>query len=176
MIVEICFKYIDYSSNISSGLCLILCLGTVSLDFVSDTNIIAYFNGYGNTQNAVISMLFISFIARNLYVLYSRNTSINLTMSDDKVRGEQWHNRTSEYYLVSVKQRHEVEFRDSLRREKKRHAEPKAQRVIPFGIHRDGRADGSWELAELLYLVKCSTESFGSMFRDELIKKIKDKY
>ena len=97
-------------------------------------------------------------------------------MSDEKERGEQWHNRTSEYYLVSVKQRLEVEFRNSLKREKKRHAKPIAQRVIPFGIHRDGRADGSCELAELLYLVKCSTESFGSMFRDELIKKIKYKY
>ena len=39
-------------------------------------------------------------------------------MSDEKVRGEQWHNRTSEYYLVSVKQRHEVEFRDSLKKDK----------------------------------------------------------
>ena len=97
-------------------------------------------------------------------------------MFNEKVRGDQWHNRTSEYYLVSVKQRLEVEFRDSLKREKKRHAESKAQRVIPFGINEDGRADGSWELAEFLYLVKCSTESFGSIYRDELIKKIKDKY
>ena len=87
-------------------------------------------------------------------------------MSDEKERGEQWHNRTSEYYLVSVKQRLEVEFRNSLKREKKRHAEPKAQRVIPFGIHKDGGADGSWELAELLYLVKCSTEEFGRSFMD----------
>ena len=97
-------------------------------------------------------------------------------MFNEKVRGDQWHNSTSEYYLVSVKQRLEVEFRDSLKREKKRHAESKAQRVIPFGINEDGRADGSWELAEFLYLVKCSTESFGSIYRDELIKKIKDKY
>ena len=97
-------------------------------------------------------------------------------MFNEIVRGDQWHNRTSEYYLVSVKQRLEVEFRDSLKREKKRHAESKAQRVIPFGINEDGRADGSWELAEFLYLVKCSTESFGSIYRDELIKKIKDKY
>ena len=97
-------------------------------------------------------------------------------MSDEKERGEQWHNRTSEYYLVSVKQRHEVEFRNSLKRDKKRHAEPKAQRVIPFGIHNDGGADASWELAKLLYLVKCSTEEFGIMFRKELIKKIEDKY
>ena len=64
-------------------------------------------------------------------------------MSDEKERGEQWHNRTSEYYLVSVKQRLEVEFRNSLKREKKRHDETKAQRVMPFGIHKDGRADGS---------------------------------
>ena len=99
-----------------------------------------------------------------------------MTMSDEKVRGEQWHNRTSEYYLVSVKQRLEVEFRDSLKREKKRHAEPKAQGVILFEINKDGGAGCSWELAELLYLVKCSTESFGSIYRDELIKKIKDKY
>ena len=97
-------------------------------------------------------------------------------MSDEKVRGEQWHNRTSEYYLVSVKQRLEVEFRDSLKREKKRHAEPKAQRVIPFGIHKDGKADSSWKLAEFLYLVKCSTEDFGIMYRKELIKQIEDKY
>ena len=39
-------------------------------------------------------------------------------MSDEKVRGEQWNIRTSEYYLVSVKQRLEVEFRDSLKKEK----------------------------------------------------------
>ena len=51
-----------------------------------------------------------------------------------------------------------------------------AQRVIPLGIHKDGGTDGSLELAELLYLVKCSTDSFGSIYRDELIKKIKDKY
>ena len=92
-------------------------------------------------------------------------------MSDEKVRGEPWHNRTSEYYLVSVKQRLEVEFRNSLKREKKRHAEPKAQRVIPpLGIHKDGGADGSWELEELLYLVKCSTESLGSKFKKEVKK------
>ena len=97
-------------------------------------------------------------------------------MSDEKVRGEQWNNRTSEHYLVSVKQRLEVEFRDSLNREKKRHAEPKAQRVIPFGIHKDGRADGSWELEELLYLIKCSNEDFGTIYRKELIKQIEDKY
>ena len=96
-------------------------------------------------------------------------------MSDEKERGEQWHNRTSEYYLVSVKQRLEVEFRNSLKREKKRHAEPKAQRVIPLGIHRDGGADGSWELAELLYLVKFSTENLGSKFKKELKKYLEDK-
>ena len=97
-------------------------------------------------------------------------------MSDEKERDEQWHNRTSEYYLVSVKQRLEVEFRNSLKRDKKRHAEPKAQRVIPFGIHKDGEANASWKLAEFLYLVKCSTEDFGTMYRKELIKQIEDKY
>ena len=97
-------------------------------------------------------------------------------MSDEKERGEQWHNRTSEYYLVSVKQRLEVEFRNSLKREKKRHAEPKAQRVIPFGIHKDGGADGSWELAELLYLVKVGSENLGWKFKKELKKQIEDKF
>ena len=96
-------------------------------------------------------------------------------MSDEKVRGEQWHNRTSEYYLVSVKQRLEVEFRDSLKRDKKRHAEPKAKRVIPLGTHYDGGADGSWELAELIYLVKFSTENLGSKFKKELKKYLEDK-
>ena len=91
-------------------------------------------------------------------------------MSDEKVRGEKWHNRTSEYYLVCVKQRLDVEFIDSLKREKKRHAEPKAQRVIPLGIHNDGGAAGSWELAELIYLVKFSTENIGSKFKKELKK------
>ena len=90
-------------------------------------------------------------------------------------RSDGKYNHKSEYYLVSVKQRLEVEFRNSLKRDKKRHAEPKAQRVIPFGIHRDGRADGSLELAELLYLVKCSTEEFENIFRNELIKKIEEK-
>ena len=97
-------------------------------------------------------------------------------MSDEKERGEQWHNRTSEYYLVSVKQRHEVEFRNSLKRDKKRHAEPKAQRVIPLGIHKDGGANGSWELAELLYLVKVGTENLGMRFKKELKKQIEDKF
>ena len=36
-------------------------------------------------------------------------------MSNEKVRGEQWHNRTSEYYLVSVKQGHEVELQIAMR-------------------------------------------------------------
>ena len=96
-------------------------------------------------------------------------------MSDEKERDEQWHNRTSEYYLVSVKQRLEVEFRNSLKRDKKRHAEPKAQRVIPLGIHNDGGAAGSWELAELVYLVKFSTENLGSKFQKELTKYLEDK-
>ena len=69
-----------------------------------------------------------------------------------------------------------MEFRNSLKREKKHHAEPKGQRVIPFRIHKDGGTDPSWELAKLLYLVKCSTEGFGIMFRKELIKKIENKY
>ena len=58
----------------------------------------------------------------------------------------------------------------------KRHAEPKAQRVIPFGILKDAEANSSWKLAEFLYLGKCSTEVFGIMFRKELIKKIVAKY
>ncbi len=53
---EIKFKYMDYSSNNSSGLRLILCRGTVSLDYVSDTNTIVYFKGYDNNQNVVIPM------------------------------------------------------------------------------------------------------------------------
>ena len=91
-------------------------------------------------------------------------------------RSDGKYNHKSEYYLVSIKQRLEVEFRDSLKQEKKRHAEPKAQRVIPFGIHKDGEANASWKLAEFLYLVKCSTEDFGTMYRKELIKQIEDKY
>ncbi len=55
-----------------------------------------------------------------------------MTISDEKVSGKQWQNRTSEYYLVSVKQRLKVDFRNSLKREKKRHGEPKAQGVIPL--------------------------------------------
>ena len=85
MSVEICFKYIDYSSNNSSVLRLILCLSTVSLDFVSDTNIIAYFTGCGNSQKPVIPMALNWFYSQNFQVLYSRNTTINLTMSDEKV-------------------------------------------------------------------------------------------
>ena len=97
-------------------------------------------------------------------------------MSDEKERDEQWHNRTSEYYLVSVKQRLEVEFIDSLKRDKKRHAEPKAKRVIQLGTHDDGGADGSSELAELLYLVKVGTENLGWKFKKELKKQIEDKF
>ena len=78
--------------------------------------------------------------------------------------------RKSEYYHVSVKQRLEVEFRDGLRREKKRHAEHKVQRVIPLVIHNDGSAAGSWELAELIYLVKFSPENLGPKFKKELKK------
>ena len=91
-------------------------------------------------------------------------------------RSDGKYNHKAEYYLVSVKQRNEVEFRDSLKQDKKRHAEPKAQRVIPFGIHKDGEANASCKLAEFLYLVKCSTEDFGTMYRKELIKQIEDKY
>ena len=50
------FKYVDYSSCIPSVLRLILCLSTVSLDFVSDTNTIAYFTGYSNSQKTVIAV------------------------------------------------------------------------------------------------------------------------
>ena len=66
MSVNILTKFITYYSNNSSGLCLILCLSTVSLDFVSDVNIIAFFCGYGNTQKQVIPMALNEFYSQEI--------------------------------------------------------------------------------------------------------------
>ncbi len=66
MSVNILTKFITYSSNNSSGLCLILCLSTISLDFVSDANIIAFFCRYGNTQKQVIPMALNEFYSQEI--------------------------------------------------------------------------------------------------------------
>ena len=66
----------DYSSNTSSVLRLILCRSTVSLDFVSDLNIIACFSRYGKNQKPVIAYFLINSIAKNSKVFYSKKEGL----------------------------------------------------------------------------------------------------
>ena len=83
------------------------------------------------------------------------------------------YNRKAEYYLMSVKQRNEVEFRDSLKREKRRHAEDKVDSLIPLGLHNDSEY---FDTAELLYLLNCASKDLGKIFIDGIKNQIKEKY
>ena len=64
---------------------------------------------------------------------------------------------------MSVKQRNEVEFRDSLKKEKRRHAEDKVDSLIPLGLHNDSEY---FDTAELLYLLNCASKDLGKIFID----------
>ena len=77
------------------------------------------------------------------------------------------YNRKAEYYLMSVKQRNEVEFRDSLKKEKRRHAEDKVDSLIPLGLHNDSEY---FDTAELLYLLNCASKDLGKIFIDGIKK------
>ena len=61
------------------------------------------------------------------------------------------YNRQAQYFLISVKERNMDEFLDTLKKERKRHAEPKADRIIPLGRHQNQSFDAAYGFAKMLY-------------------------
>ena len=53
------------------------------------------------------------------------------TRSDGK------YNRQAQYFLCSVKDRNLLEFLGTLKREKRRHAEPKADHITALGVNQN---------------------------------------
>ena len=90
----------------------------------------------------------------------------------EKIRGKHYHNRKAEYYLMSVKQRNEEEFRQCLKKERRRHAENKVDQLYPLGpnnLHRDSQVD----VAEIFYLINSFNHpDTGSEYHLRKIKKL----
>ena len=81
------------------------------------------------------------------------------------------YNRKADYFLVSVKERNIREFLETLEREKRRHAEPKANSITALGPiqkHLGSQVD----VEELLYFVNSynSMESGGTFYLRRLKK------
>ena len=70
------------------------------------------------------------------------------------------YNRKSEYFLVSVKERNMDEFIATLEKDKRRHAEPKADEVLALGPNQRHK-NKNINLGELFYLIN-SYNSLGS--------------
>tara|TARA_B100000886_G_scaffold222614_1_gene154845 strand:+ start:66 stop:488 length:423 start_codon:yes stop_codon:yes gene_type:complete len=81
------------------------------------------------------------------------------------------YNRQAQYFLISVKERNMDEFLDTLKKERKRHAEPKADRIIPLGRHKNESFEAAYDFAKIFYdLNNLNQEASGKYH----IKRIKD--
>ena len=93
-------------------------------------------------------------------------------MEKEKKRSKHYHNRKAEYYLMSVKQRNEKEFRLCLRKERRRHAEDKVQQLYPLGPN-DLHSQLSEDVAEIFYLINSFNHPHsGGAFYLRKIKKL----
>ena len=81
------------------------------------------------------------------------------------------YNRQSQYFLVSVKERNMDEFLDTLKKERKRHAEPKADRIIPLGRHKNESFESAYDFAKMFYDLNNLNQEAGGKYH---IKRIKD--
>ena len=68
-------------------------------------------------------------------------------------RSDGKYNHQAEYFLCSVKQRNLPEFLDALKKEKKRHAEPKADNITALGANERHKKAFRIDLDELFYFI-----------------------
>tara|TARA_X000001036_G_C20466928_1_gene719855 strand:- start:3 stop:386 length:384 start_codon:yes stop_codon:yes gene_type:complete len=93
-------------------------------------------------------------------------------MEKEKKRCKHYHNRKAEYYLMSVKQRNEKEFRECLKKERRRHAEDKVHQLYPLGPN-DLHSQLSEDVAEIFYLINSFNHpDSGGTFYLRKIKKL----
>ena len=81
------------------------------------------------------------------------------------------YNRKADYFLVSVKERNMREFLETLEREKRRHAEPKADSITALGSNQK-HLGSQVDMEELFYFLNSynSMESGGTFYLRRLKK------
>ena len=81
------------------------------------------------------------------------------------------YNRKADYFLVSVKERNMREFLETLEREKRRHAEPKADSITALGSNKK-HLGSQVDMEELFYFLNSynSMESGGTFYLRRLKK------
>ena len=81
------------------------------------------------------------------------------------------YNRKADYFLVSVKERNMREFLETLEREKRRHAEPKADSIAALGSNQK-HLGSQVDIEELFYFLNSynSMESGGTFYLRRLKK------
>ena len=81
------------------------------------------------------------------------------------------YNRKADYFLVSVKERNMREFLETLEREKRRHAEPKADSITALGSNQK-HLSSQVDMEELFYFLNSynSMESGGTFYLRRLKK------
>ena len=81
------------------------------------------------------------------------------------------YNRKADYFLVSVKERNMREFLETLEREKRRHAEPKADSITALGSNQK-HLGSKVDMEELFYFLNSynSMESGGTFYLRRLKK------
>ena len=89
-------------------------------------------------------------------------------------RSDGKYNHQAEYFLCSVKQRNMTEFLDALKKEKRRHAESKADLITALGLNQLHKKGKVVDLAELFYCLNSynsiSTEQGGYFYLNRLKK------
>ena len=81
------------------------------------------------------------------------------------------YNRQAQYFLISVKERNMDEFLDTLKKERKRHLEPKAESIIPLGRHKNESFETAYDFAKMFYDLNNLNQEVGGKYH---IKRIKD--
>tara|TARA_B100000131_G_C17590676_1_gene399034 strand:+ start:95 stop:517 length:423 start_codon:yes stop_codon:yes gene_type:complete len=81
------------------------------------------------------------------------------------------YNWQAQYFLISVKERNMDEFLDTLKKERKRHAEPKADRIIPLGRHKNESFEAAYDFAKMFYDLNNLNQEAGGTYH---IKRIKE--
>ena len=83
------------------------------------------------------------------------------------------YNRKADYFLVSVKERNMSEFMETLEREKRRHAEPKADYITALGANERHKKTFRIDLDELFYFINSyNSIGDGGYFYLNRLKKI----
>ena len=80
------------------------------------------------------------------------------------------YNRQAQYFLISVKERNMDEFLDTLKKERRRHAEPKADRIIPLGRHKNKSFDDAYGFAKMFYDLNNLNQLYGGGYHIRRIK------